>query len=139
MGFVQISLRPVFSVRVALLSKRILIDGNHFFVEKNALYFRVSSSAGHFPPVRGRCQDGPKSHVCSLLIGGKTAVADFEHIGIIPVSRSRKRRENQLLLETDFGYRLPNLRRCRPSFARDWRPSWEPIPRRFASPYWLML
>ena len=40
------------------------------------------------PASSGRGEDGPQAHMGAVFIGGHAAVADLQHVGIVPVSRA---------------------------------------------------
>src|SRR5216684_1584153 len=83
---------PHFGVAVladaaALHAKGILVDGDDFLVGEDVLDLRrhvLQIVSGH----ERSGEDAPKAEVRAVLGGDHAAVADFEHIGIIPVARA---------------------------------------------------
>ena len=71
----------------ALAAQRILIDGDHFLVGQNVADLGAHAAdivAGH----QRRRQQAPHAEVRAILGGGHAAIADFQHVGIVPVARS---------------------------------------------------
>ena len=70
---------------VALLAERVLIDGDRVLVHEDGLV-----GVGHFAEVvageQRRGEDDPEAHVGTVLVGGHLAVADLEHVGVVPVA-----------------------------------------------------
>ena len=70
---------------LAGLAEGVLVDGDDLFVHQDGLV-----GSGHLAEVvsgqQGGGEDGPEGHVDLVLVGGHSAVADFEHVGVVPVA-----------------------------------------------------
>ena len=65
----------------------VLIDGDDFLVHQDG-FVGVGHLAEVVPGEEGRSNHGPEGHVDAILVGAHAAVADFEHVGVIPVAGS---------------------------------------------------
>src|SRR5260370_13539998 len=85
-------LGPDFGVGVladaaALHAKRILIDGDDFLIREDVLDFGrhvLQIVSGH----ERRSENAPEAESGAIFRRGPAAVTEFEHIGIIPVTRA---------------------------------------------------
>src|SRR5258708_2417595 len=97
----------IFADAATLHSQGILIDGDDFLVGENFLDVR-----GHvFQIVSGHersCEQAPEAEVRAVFGSGHAAIADFEHVGIIPVARA------SVGFQTDL--QIQNLRPAEPVF-----------------------
>src|SRR5258708_4393759 len=96
-------LRPDFQIAVlahsaALAACWILIDRNHFLVRENSANLRL-----HVAQIvardQGSSQNRPKTEVGAVFRRGHSAIADFEHVRIIPVSRPGKGLKTNLQIQ----------------------------------------
>src|ERR1035437_4126243 len=71
----------------ALMTGLVLIDGDDFLVEQDLLD-GVAHGAHVVPGQERRGQHAPQAHVRAVLGVGHAAVADFEHVGIVPAART---------------------------------------------------
>src|ERR1035437_6922496 len=89
----------------ALMAGLILIDRDDFLVEQNLLD-GVAHGAHVVPCQQRRGQHAPQAHVGAVFGVGHAAIADFEHVGIVPVARSGIFFAT-VLVETDVGHGVP--------------------------------
>ncbi len=88
---------------IALAPGRVLIERDDLAIEENAAGF-----GGHIGEVvageQGRAQHGPETHVGPVLRPIHAAVADLQHVRIVPVAGAGEGAETGLL-EADPGHR----------------------------------
>src|ERR1035437_3842998 len=89
----------------ALMTGLVLIDGDDFLVEQDLLG-GVAHGAHVVPGQERRGQHAPQAHVRAVLGVGHAAVADFEHVGIVPAARTGILLA-AVLVETDGGHGVP--------------------------------
>src|SRR4051794_17066409 len=79
-------------------SERVLIYRNHFFVGQDVVNFRF-----HIAQIVTRDQrrgkDRPQAEVSAIFFVGHAAIANLEHVGIVPVARAGKTVEPILQIE----------------------------------------
>src|SRR6266481_430865 len=87
--------RPNGTYTISLSACAVLIYGYDVFVGKQSDGLR-----GHGGKIvsgkQRRSENSPQAHVRSILVGVHAAVADFEHVRIVPMSRSGKARQRCL-------------------------------------------
>ena len=87
---------------IGLIAERILVDGDHFFICKQRDGF-----GRHLREVvaceQRRGEKRPKAHVRAIFVGFHAAIADFQHVRIIPVSGESKLGKSGLT-ESDIGH-----------------------------------
>ena len=71
---------------VALFAERVLVNGDGFFAGEQAPV-GIAHLAKIVAGEQRRGQQHPKRHVRLVLVERHTAVADLQHVGIVPVSR----------------------------------------------------
>ena len=83
----------------------VLVDGDDLPVEQDLLD-GVAHGAHVVPGQQRRCQHAPQAHVSAVLGVGHAAVADLEHVGIVPVARAGILLA-AVLVEADVGHGVP--------------------------------
>ena len=93
----------------ALFAELVLIDGDDFFVHED-----VGDRRLHVADVvageQGRGQQAPEAHVGLVFGVGHAAVADFQHVGVVPVAGAGVLLAAGLEFEADVLHGVPSGR-----------------------------
>ena len=90
------------------------------------------------PASSGAASMRPQAHVRRYSVVGHAAVADFEHVGIVPMAGPGVRRE-LVLLEADVASWNPSVSRMSPVVRQRLPPTSAPHFQTSARPYWQRL